>query len=135
MDIYRIKQLAGLIENSLIPNQNGLQGEIDDQDEHEQDMARYDRETKVRSIIKYSFKKIGIKINTDANLSDGIFYSEEDDREAIVSLYENEIDIDLLIRLKQSGLAEKFIVEAGSHELDIKFNVSPEIDNVVMKGK
>ena len=131
MKLSRIKQLAGLKEAN--PPTFSSHGQIDD-DETRQDNARYDRERKVRIVIKTAFKRIGLQINTDANMSDGIFYSEEDTREAIVSLYENEIDLDSLLKLKQSGLSNQYVIEAGNHELDIKFNVSPEIDQVVMKG-
>lgn len=130
MTITRIKQLAGLKEAILPSN-----GQIDDNDNDadREDDARYDREQRVRIVIKTAFKKIGLELDPDG-ISEGVFYDERENREAIVALYENEVDLDLLMKLQQSGIANKFIVEAGQHELSIKFNVAPEIDHVVMKG-
>lgn len=57
-------------------------------------------------------------------------YYDESDREATVVLDTDEVDLDVLIRLKTTGLAAKFEVLAGNADLNIKFIVSPELDHL-----
>jgi hypothetical protein len=115
MDIARIKKLAGLRES------------FDDDEQDRLDDERRLRETKVRQAIQMAFAKIGLVI-----AEDGLLYMEDSDREAYVTLDDTEVDLDLLMKLKQSGLAAKYQVHAGKHQLDIVFNVAPDMDNVVL---
>src|SRR6185437_9838893 len=116
MDITRIKKLAGLNEAN----------QIEDPDEEDRrDDERRAREAKVTRAIGIAFKRIGSPVAR-------IIYFE-DEREAVVYLDEFEIDLDTLIKLKESGLAQRYEIHAGKDfELRIEFVAAAELDNVVL---
>lgn len=122
MDIDRIKLLAGLKEAF---------NQVEDPDEEDRrDEERHAREAKISRVIAMAFAKIGLPI-----ADDGIIYFE-DDREASVVLDDFEIDLDVLIKLKTTGLSNKYEIHAGAdHELRIEFIVVPEMDHVVLPGR
>lgn len=99
--------------------------EADDQDD-----ARHSREQKIMAAIARAFQRLRIPLADDGESA--IYYSE-DDREATVRLDDSSIDVDLLVRLKQSGLADQYRVEVGTgHALDIVFTVLPALDHIVL---
>ncbi len=118
MDIARIKKLAGLNEAY----------QVEDPDEEDRrDDERRAREAKVTRAIGIAFKRIGLPVAK-------IIYFEDSDREAVVYLDDFEIDLDILIKLKESGLAQRYEIHAGKDfELRIEFHVVPELDNVVLR--
>lgn len=82
------------------------------------------RETKIAKLIALAFQRIGLAI-----IEDGIFYQEDNDREAQVQLDDSEVDIALVAKLMDSGLAERYMLVANNHELSVVFSVSPALDH------
>lgn len=122
MDHTRLKRLAGINE-AMPPRQ------IMDPDEQDRlDDERYERERKITALINSAFQRIGLSVTEDR---DGVLYDEEMDREAIVFLDDQEADLDVLWKLKQTGLSDKF--EIGYNRgLMVTFNVAPELDHAVV---
>lgn len=84
------------------------------------------RERKIVKLIEAAFRHLGLRINDD-----GIFYDEDNDREAIITLYDSEADLATLSRLSESGLADRYIVWGSSNELLLRFKVNPELDQAI----
>ena len=102
--------------------------EADDQDDRLDD-ARRDREQRIMAAIARAFKRLRIALAHD---DDPAIYYSEDDREATVRLADSSIDLDVLLGLRQSGLADRYQVKNGlEHGLDIVFIVSPALDNII----
>jgi hypothetical protein len=107
MDEKRIKQLSGINE------QDG------------NDMASYDRERHVETLIRHAFEKIGIEINYN-NYS--VNYDDAE-RTATVKLEESSVDLKLLNRLYESGLSSNYTIGCSDGDLLIDFIVAPELDH------
>lgn len=121
-NIDRIRQLAGI--------QEAIQVEHPDDEDRRDDQQRA-REIKIAKLIALAFRRIGLAI-----AEDGIFYME-DNREAIITLNDSEIDIEHLIALKASGLAKgSYVVSAiKDHDtagLSVMFSVDPGLDHAVI---
>ena len=113
--IERIRRLAGLQEAQQI---------VHPDEEDEADDAQRDREVKIGRLIALAFRKIGLAI-----ADDGVFYDEGNEREALVTLDDSEVDLALLVRLQQTGLADRYRIWAAGHELIVMFAVSPALDD------
>lgn len=116
-DIHRMRRLAGLQEARQI---------MDPDEEQERDDARYEREAKIQRLIQVAFSRIGLTL-----ADDGLYY-DEDDREAQVTLDDSEVALDMLLKLKETGLASDYAIKAGQYELVVVFHVSPELDHAVV---
>ena len=116
MDVERIRRLAG------------LQGQNMDSDTEADRLydERRSRERKITKLIDAAFTRLWLHISDD-----GIFYDEDSDREAIITLYDSEADLATLARLIESGLANRYTVWGNSNELLLRFKVNPELDQAV----
>lgn len=123
MNISRLKKLSGINENVLTPD------EEDAYNDRQQEI-RMARERKIYRIVMSAFNKIGLRRNTD-NFSEGIIY-DDDTREVTVELQDSEIDIDILLKLKQTGLSEKYEIIGTNYALDVKFTIYNELDNAII---
>ncbi len=104
--------------------------QVEDPDEIERrDDERRARETKVEQAILMAFTRIGLNVSEN-EFGKAILY-DEDGREANVTL-DDKIDLDVLLKLKQSGLSNKFTITAHNYEFQISFNVAPEIDHALL---
>lgn len=121
MNLSRLKKLSGINEDILTPDE---QEEYDERIEN----AKRAKEDKIVNMIIMVFKKIGLRPFYETSYS--VWYDDRD-REATVSLEDNNIDIECFIKLKQSGLSTKYEVIGTKYALDVKFIVSPELDNAV----
>lgn len=115
MMINRMRRLAGIQEAMQIE---------DPDDEDRQDDERQAREAKIRNLISLAFKRINLAI-----AEDGIFYIEEDGREALITLDDSEVDIDRLAALKQTGLAASYVVWGTKDGLTIMCSIDPGLDH------
>jgi hypothetical protein len=116
MNIKRMRRLAGLQEQVM----------NDDEMLHQDDEQR-SREQQIEAHIAFAFRAIGLSI-----AEDGIFYQEDNDREAVVTLAENEADLSLLAKLQDTGLAKRYLIQGGeSFQLVVTFSVAPELDAAV----
>jgi len=119
LSIERLRKLAGLKEASP---EILSQEEIDDQED-----AKFDREQKIKGLIKMAFEKLGFEIGR-------VFYDEDEEREAIVEFEESEIPLKKLNLLHGSGLVDAgqdFILRELSGKLEVVFHVSSELDQAV----
>lgn len=91
--------------------------------------ASSQRRQKIEHSIRFAFGKCGIAISSS---EDAIFYDEEENRIARVTLDATEIPLTILSKLLNSGLSKDFMV-SFSHmdELTIEFEVSSEMDNSI----
>ena len=123
--LERMRKLAGLLDEDqpYILSSD----EADDYDDRADD-DRFARESKIKQLIQVGFKRAGLAIADDDGPA--IFY-DESDREATVTLEESDLDIDRLLRLKQTGLSDRYRVHASNFALDIVFIVSPALDRAV----
>jgi len=96
---------------------------VDDDDDWEQRHARSD---KIVRLIVSAFKRIGLDVEVD-----GVYYDETPDRQAHVTLDDNDADLRLLTRLFKSGLSDQFTLTAGQHTLMVEFKVSPLLDQAL----
>lgn len=85
-------------------------------------------ETKLERLIRHAFEKIKIEINYN-NFSVMI---DPDTREAEVRLESEEITLDHLNRLKETGLSDAYTVRYGANSLVIAFIVSDNLDHAVL---
>lgn len=118
-----------LIENDLVSKrqENILSDEESERMQDEEDNARRTRERKIEAIIKSVFRRLGIEISE-------MYYIEESNREASVTLDDSEIDLGKISEILKSGLASNYTISImKEYNLSINFHVLPEIDNVVMK--
>ena len=124
--LHRIRRLAGLTEaygsDTLLSRD-----ETDDLDIGALNQ-RQDREAKIVGLILRAFKRVGIDL---ADGDDAVFYDEDAGREATVQLDAMEIASDDLLRLKQSGLSDRFVVQAGHVGLSVAFIVADALDHAV----
>lgn len=115
--VRRVGQLAGLCEAQQV---------MDPDEQDRLDSEQLQRERRINQLIALAFKRIGLSI-----ADDGIFYQEDVNREARVTLDDSEVDLGTLIRLQQTGLADRYVVSTDvDGELQIVFNVSPNLDFV-----
>src|ERR1044071_9032701 len=122
-EIDRLKKLAGMPE---------IIGPHDDDDAQDRlDTERQNRERKIVAAIKLAFQKIGFSI-VEKEFGPAIYYDEEDDRRADVSIEETDYDLDTLMlaltKLKASGLSDRFEIIVGNYALDFRFRVSEALD-------
>lgn len=118
-ELERIYYLAGLQEARQI---------MDPDEEDRLDDERRAREQKIAGHIAFAFRAVGLTI-----AEDGIFYQEDNDREVIVTLDDSEADLALLAKLFNTGLSNRYVIQAGNLELLVQFSVSPELDHVYGK--
>jgi 2'-5' RNA ligase len=79
-----------------------------------------------------AFQRINLGI-----ADDGVFYDEENNREAIVELDDSQADLEHLTKLKQTGLASSYFIWAAKdlHDhvtLSVMFAVDPGLDNAIL---
>lgn len=117
-DIDRLRKLAGMPE---------IQGPDDWEDTD--DDARQARE-KIGQLIAAAFKRMRLPVAENDWGGVAILY-DESDREATVWLDDSSLDLDLLLSLKQSGLADKYEIGIGKGTLMVTFIVSPALDHTV----
>ena len=86
--------------------------------------ARCVREAKIARLIGVAFARLGLAIVD-------VFYQEDCDREAAVTLYNDTVDLCLLAGLQDSGLAQSYRVWGTCHELHVVFRVVPDLDDAV----
>ena len=118
-----IRRMAGLFEVQ----------QVEDPDEMDRrDDERRQREMKIARVIAMAFKRIDLGI-----AEDGIFYDEENNREAIVQLDDEQADLNHLTKLKQTGLANSYVIWAAKNSdgyatLSVMFSVDSGLDNAVL---
>lgn len=91
----------------------------------EEEAARA-RELKVARFIALAFVRVGLP-----PADDGVFYDQENDREAIVTLDDDEIDLNAFMRLQTSGLASSYKLAAASSQITVRFTVDAAIDTAL----
>jgi hypothetical protein len=114
MDLTRIQRLSGIREARL-------EDDLDDE--------RHDRERKIVKLLAMAFQRIDLPV-----AEDGIFYDEENSREAIISLDEDRLDLQRLDKLHKTGLANSYLVWGTRDGLSVMFSVLPDLDNAVIQG-
>jgi hypothetical protein len=82
------------------------------------------REAKIMRLIITAFCKLGLDVAD-------VFYQEDCDREAAVTLDDDTVDLHQLCQLETSGLAHSYRVWGTCHELHVVFRVCPELDDAV----
>lgn len=119
-DIHHLRRLAGLREYQV--------PDPDEADRH--DDERNAREKKIVQLIALAFRRIDLDI-----AEDGIFYDEENGREATVRLDDSQISLDVLLKLKRTGLAASYVIWAAKDQdviaLNVLFSVDPGLDNAL----
>jgi hypothetical protein len=93
MNINRIKKLAGLTEAF---------SDEDEEREYKLENEKYDREQRIKKLIAFACKRIGMSYQEDG----GIIYND-DDREAVITLDDFSVNLDLLIELKKIWFVTK----------------------------
>jgi hypothetical protein len=121
-DIHHLRRLAGIREAQQI---------TDPDEDDRRDTELHNREKKIKQLIVLAFRKIDLDI-----AEDGIFYDEANGREAIVTLDDSQIALDLLIRLKKTGLAASYVIWAAKDQhgmvaLSVMFSADAGLDNAV----
>lgn len=115
--LTRLRSLAGLKETF----------DQDDIDLKAMDV-RLEREQKISILIKRAFKRIGLDLTY---ADEAVSYDEEDERRAIVNTNESEVPLSLLMKLKDTGLSDNFVIRSGQYEVEIEFKVSKNLDNAL----
>lgn len=118
MKIHRMRRLAGI--------QEAIQVEDPDEEERRDDERRA-REAKIGRLIALAFRKINLAI-----AEDGIFYDEENGREAMINLDDDQVDIDRLAALKATGLAASYVLYGTKDGLTVMFSVDPGLDHAAL---
>lgn len=95
-------------------------------DSDSEDEAVFEREKHVEKLIRYAFDRVGLLISDRSN---SVIYFEENEREAEVRLDESDFDLDDLLKLKNTGLSDKFQISAHDFEIWVKFKVDPILDS------
>ena len=121
--IAYIRRLAGLYE---------VQQVEDPDEEDRRDDERRQREAKIARVIALAFERIDLSI-----ADDGIYYDEDSNREAIIQLDDTQIDLERLTKLKQTGLANSYVIWAakdrhGAASLSVMFSVDAGLDNAIL---
>ena len=121
--IATMRRLAGLCE---------VQQVEDPDEEDRRDDERRQREAKIAHVIALAFQRIDLAI-----ADDGIFYDEENSREAIIELDDTQASLEHLAKLQQTGLANSYVIWAANNidgyvTLSVMFSVDPGLDNAVL---
>ena len=89
--------------------------------------AKFSREKKIQGLIQQAFTRCGLAISGN---NYPIYYDEASGREATVELEDSSIPLSKLIALRQSGLANDYMIGTFQDGIQISFIVNPELDNV-----
>jgi hypothetical protein len=89
-----------------------------------QEDGQQQREAKIVRLIITAFAKLGLDVAD-------VFYQEDCDREAAVTLDDDTVDLCQLAHLQDSGLALSYRVWGTCHELHVVFQVSPALDDAI----
>lgn len=93
------------------------------------DDAQQEREQKIKHLIAMAFKRIDLDIAESDWGGPDIYYDEPNGREAIVGLDDNEVSLDKLDALRQTGLAASYVISGNADGLSVMFSVDPGLDD------